>query len=251
MGYIYKLTCRTSGKSYIGQTKYTSKHRWGQHVWEANHPEVSQSRKLNCAILKYGSDDFIIEDICICADHELDQMEVLFVEQYGTFDNGYNLTKGGQNRQMISDETRERLSTTLKGKPKNVKNNRKRINDNGLPKYLKHYIDTKSEGYRICDHPNLKKFDDNASISFTRSDYTMQQKLAQAIETLNNLDNGTYVHERKQEPRGVQSIPNGYRVRIAGYPVKTFQSRKLTMDEKLKLATGYAEYVYKGAQFND
>ena len=245
---IYKLTCKTTGKSYVGQTKHTSRYRWNQHVWEANHPDVNQSRKLNNAILKYTPDDFIIEDIWECTEDELDLWEEVFIEKYKTFENGLNLTKGGKKNQVISNETREKLSKALKGKPKNVKDNRKRVEDWILPKYLKHYIDTKCEGYKVSDHPKL---DGNDSISFTRSDQTMQEKFMQAMEVLDSLNNGTYVHEKKKEPRGVQPIPDGYRVRIKGHSVKTFQNKKYTMEEKLQMATNYADNIYKGVQFND
>lgn len=251
MCFIYKLTCRTSGKAYVGQTKHTTRYRWHQHVWEAKHPEANQSRKLNNAILKYGPDDFIVEDIWTCTEDELDLWEEFFIEEHKTFENGLNLTKGGKNKQIVSDETREKLSKALKGKPKNVKDNRKRVEDNGLPKYLKHYIDAKCEGYKVSDHPNLKKIDENASVSFTRSDQTMQEKFMQAMEVLDALNNDTYVYEKKREPKGVQSIPDGYRVRIKGHPVRTFQNKKFNMEEKLKMATEYAENIYKGAQFND
>lgn len=244
---IYKLTCNTSGKSYVGQTKHTSAHRWNQHVWEARHPRVKQSRKLNHAITKYGPDDFTIEDIWECTEEEVDMWEEFFIDEHDTFLRGYNLTKGGKRNQTVSDETREKLSTALKGKPKNVKNNRKRAEDNDLPKYLKHYIDKKCEGYRICDHPNLGA----TSVTFTRSDQTMQEKLARAMGVLESLNNNTYVVVMKQEPKNVQTIAGGYRVRIKGHPVKKFQNKNITMEEKLRLATQHAENILKGVQFND
>lgn len=247
MGVIYKLTCKTTGMSYIGQTKHTSRYRWNQHVWESKHPDANQSRKLNNAICKYGSDDFIIEDILECAECDLDQWEVKYIEEYKTFENGYNLTKGGKSNQDVSQETRDKLSKALKGKPKNVQNNRKREEDNILPKYLKHYVDSTSEGYRICDHPVL----DGGSISFTKSDQTMQDKLSAAMKILEDMNNGAYVHEKKELPKGIQLINEGYRFRLKGYPVKTFQSSKLTMEEKLKLVTTHANNIVKGMQFND
>lgn len=247
MGCIYKLTCKTSGLSYIGQTKHTSKYRWNQHIWEAKHPEVSQSRKLNNAICKYGIDDFIIEDVLECDESELDHWEIVFIEKFQTFENGYNLTKGGKANQVVSDETREKLSKALKGRPKNVKDNRKRIEDNNLPKYLKHYIDSNCEGYKIADHPNLG----GGSVTFARSDQTMEEKLNTAMEILKGLDDGTYIHKKKEEPKGIQPIKDGYRFRLKGHPVKTFQSSKKTMEEKYQLALTHAENVLKGMQFND
>ncbi len=247
MGVIYKLTCKTTDRSYIGQTKHTSKYRWNQHVWEAMHPESSQSRKLNNAICKYGPGDFIIEDILECTEDELDTWEVKFIEEHKTFENGYNLTKGGKANQEVSQETRDKLSKALRGKPKNVQNNRKREIDNNLPKYLKHYVDKTKEGYKVSDHPKLN----GGSVSFTKSDQTMKEKYDAAMEILKGLDDGTYIHRKKDLPKGITIIPNGYRFRLKGHAVKTFQSGKLSMEDKFKLADEHAKTIVKGMQFND
>jgi group I intron endonuclease len=235
MGVIYRITCKTSGKRYIGQTKHTSRYRWHQHVWEANHPEANQSRKLNNAICKYGPDDFIIEDIVVCDDKDLDHHEVICIEREGTFLEGYNLTKGGKYQQEVSQETRDKLSKALKGKPKNVKDNRKRNEDNCLPKYLKHYVDAKCEGYKVSDHPRLE----GISVSFTKTDESMEVKFMKALDVLDSLNAGTYVVEKKAEPKGIQQIPNGYRVRVKGHPVRTFQKANLSMEEKFQIAQEY------------
>lgn len=247
MGVIYKLTCKTTGLSYIGQTKHTSKYRWNQHVWESKHPNANQSRKLNNAICKYGSNDFIIEDVLECDECDLDQWEVKYIEEYKTFENGYNLTKGGKSNQDVSQETRDKLSKALKGKPKNVQNNRKREEDNILPKYLKHYVDKEKEGYKISDHPKMN----GGSVSFTKSNQTMEEKYNAAMEILKGLDDGTYIHRKKDLPKGITIIPNGYRFRLKGHPVKTFQNSKLTMEDKFKLADEHAKNIIKGMQFND
>lgn len=243
MGVIYKLTCKTSTKCYIGQTKHTSKYRWNQHKWEANNPQCKQSRLLNRSIVKYGHLDFVIEDLIECSGDELDKWEIHYIELYDTFGNGLNLTKGGKKNQIVSEETRERLGIALKGKPKNVKDNRKRCEDNNLPKYLKHYKDQKCEGYKVSDHPNLKKHNPNASISFTKSTLSMEEKLNNALDVLDQLDKDIYVYQSKKEPKGVQPIPNGYRVRIKGHPVKTFQNKKYTMEEKLNMAIEYTKTI--------
>jgi hypothetical protein len=144
-----------------------------------------------------------------------------------------------------ADETRKKLSIALKGKPKNVKDNRKRVEDNDLPKYLKHYVDANgSEGYKVSDHPNLTKHNQNASISFTKSTQTMEEKLKLSLDVLDQLNKDIYLYKAKQEPLGVQPIPNGYRVRLKGHPVKTFQNKKYTMEEKLEMATNYAKTLY-------
>jgi len=240
MGVIYKITNTITEKSYIGQTKHTAQYRWRQHIWESKHPDANQSRKLNNAIIKYGEDLFEITTLLICDDIDLDEKEIEYIAQYDTFNNGYNLTSGGKSPKYLSAGTIEKLKQ--KRGPATVKVERKRTEDNILPKYLKHYISGKSEGYRIGDHPSLN----GTSKSFTKMDQTMDDKLNQALEFLKKLNdqNNELIIEKKKEPKGVQPIPNGYRVRITGFPVKTFQNSKLSMEDKLKLATDYANNIY-------
>jgi hypothetical protein len=96
----------------------------------------------------------------------------------------------------------------------------------------------------VSNHPNLTKHDPNASISFTKSTQTMEEKLKLALDVLDQLNKDTYLYKVKKEPLGVQFIPNGYRVRLKGHPVKTFQNKKYTMEEKLEMATKYAKTLY-------
>tara|TARA_R110002153_G_scaffold273997_3_gene446436 strand:- start:59632 stop:60351 length:720 start_codon:yes stop_codon:yes gene_type:complete len=234
MGVIYRITCKTSGKKYIGQTKHNAQYRWRQHVWEAKHPKVAQSRKLNRAIIKYGEDDFIIETIMDCELNTLDKFEILYIKNENTVEGGYNLSYGGKYNQEVSQSTKDKLSKALRGKPKNVVW-RKREEDVGLPKYLKHYKDSKCEGYKIDSHPKMN----NVSVSFTRSDETMEVKLEKALKLLDDVNSGTYVAIKKQEPTGIQLIPNGYRVRIKNKPVKTFQKSSLSMEQKFQRASEY------------
>jgi len=76
-GEIYKITNKTSGKSYIGQAKkYIGKYdtpwgtdgRWKSHVKEAISSRKDHCTLLNNAIRKYSADDFIVTKICDCSD---------------------------------------------------------------------------------------------------------------------------------------------------------------------------------------
>lgn len=72
----------------------------------------------------------------------------------------------------------------------------------------------------------------------------MEEKFLCAMNVLHSLNEGTYIHKKKAEPIGVQAIPNGYRVRFKDHPVRTFQNKKFTMEEKLTMAVQYAESIY-------
>ena len=78
-GEIYKLTSKTSGKSYIGQAKkYIGKDdtpqgtqkRWKSHIKEAISSGKDHYVLLNNAIRKYGRDDFIVIKLCDCCQRE-------------------------------------------------------------------------------------------------------------------------------------------------------------------------------------
>lgn len=91
MGCVYKATCNTTGKSYIGKTIYELKVRKNAHLID----------KGNCvfhrALRKYGRDDFEWEEIYHSDNEEnLYRKEKLFIRIYSTMiPYGYNMTTGG------------------------------------------------------------------------------------------------------------------------------------------------------------
>ena len=103
-GFIYKITNKVNGKSYIGQTRYTVEFRWRQH----------QHKKDNVyfhnAIHKYGVDNFIVETLEECDYKDLNSREIFYIAKYNTFKNGYNLTIGGDgNRRLLLDDKYEEI----------------------------------------------------------------------------------------------------------------------------------------------
>jgi hypothetical protein len=50
------------------------------------------------AINKYGSENFSIEEVEECSPEVLNDREVYWIEQYGSFKNGYNATRGGEGK---------------------------------------------------------------------------------------------------------------------------------------------------------
>lgn len=107
--YIYKITS-PSGKIYIGQTinldkrktKYKNLHCKGQN-------------KIYNSLIKYGWDNHLFEviDQFEYKDNKqfLNEREIFWVEFYDSYNNGLNLTMGGDNNigKIISEETREKL----------------------------------------------------------------------------------------------------------------------------------------------
>lgn len=97
MGYIYKVTNNINGKMYIGQTSRTIEIRWKEHLYDAFSKHNSKSASpLHQAILKYGENVFIIEQIEKCNNIDLDDRERYWIEYYNTYQNGYNADFGGR-----------------------------------------------------------------------------------------------------------------------------------------------------------
>lgn len=121
IGYIYKHTS-PSGKSYIGKSLAAKGKRWKEHVKRAYEEESKEyNYPFQRAIRKYGEEVFSTE---ILEDNVpkdlLSELEVLYIDKYNTFYEGYNQTKGGEGttgerspeaREAIAKANKERIWT--------------------------------------------------------------------------------------------------------------------------------------------
>lgn len=90
---IYKITNKTNGKVYIGQS-IDIKKRWKQHINEAK--SSRQNTYLYNAMRKYGIDNFSFEIIEECDIKSLNEREIYWIKFYNSFEGeGYNMTPGG------------------------------------------------------------------------------------------------------------------------------------------------------------
>jgi len=94
--YLYKVTCITNNKIYIGQSVDPTG-RWRAHRRDSSDPKV----QFHYAIKKYGSHNFEFEVIACCkTQDDANDMETELVAQYNSFVSsgyGYNATHGGMN----------------------------------------------------------------------------------------------------------------------------------------------------------
>lgn len=191
LGEIYKLTCKTSGKSYIGQalkrvsgnTKWGSIGRFKSHITEAYKSDNDHCTILNNAIRKYGKDDFILE---VLKDNvpieQLDNLEIELIEKYNTMvPNGYNIRSGGANGKITSEARIEkRLKRT------NYTLIRSYEEDKDLPLFLSaKRCDNKIIGYRV-DFP-VPNEDRKILKEFINSRLSEKELYNQALDFLNNL----------------------------------------------------------------
>lgn len=94
MGFIYKITNKVNGKIYIGQTIMPIKNRMYKHYSQARTGKAITG--IDAAIRKYGEDNFEVEQLVECPNEDLNQQEQFYISKYKSFENGYNLTIGGQ-----------------------------------------------------------------------------------------------------------------------------------------------------------
>ena len=109
---IYSITNLVNGKVYVGQTRQGLTRRQYEHISRFNLGE--RDHKLYQAMRKYGIENFKFEVLLHCFDTKyLDEMEVLFIKQFNSFNRGYNMTCGGDG---VSDETIEKLRAVNLGR---------------------------------------------------------------------------------------------------------------------------------------
>lgn len=98
---IYKITNKTNGKCYIGQSKdiFT---RWKQHIYNTHYKDINYM--ITNAINKYGKENFLWEILEECDSEELNQKEIFYIKEFNSYigwgdSNGYNMTTGGDGHQ--------------------------------------------------------------------------------------------------------------------------------------------------------
>lgn len=98
MAYIYKIVNDTNNKIYIGQTVKKIQYRLQEHFRKAkkdysNHKKLTH---LSQAIITHGKEHFHIELIEECDLLSVDERERYWIAYYDSYNNGYNMTIGGQ-----------------------------------------------------------------------------------------------------------------------------------------------------------
>lgn len=119
--YIYKLTNKINGKSYIGQTCRNPEARWEEHLKTSLSTDPEQKKYLQNAIEKYGWENFskeILEIIPIEKGQKyLDEREFFYILENKTFHKhgrGYNLTLGGSGTKGMGSCKAEKVKVLSK-----------------------------------------------------------------------------------------------------------------------------------------
>ena len=123
---IYMVTNTIDNKKYIGFDCAWPRRKRSHLNSARSHSQTQYKQLFHNAIRKYGEENFTWDVIYQSKDgeHTLNVMEQHFITEYRTyvgFDDcaGYNLTLGGEGQlgRVMSEETRQKKSKALKGKP--------------------------------------------------------------------------------------------------------------------------------------
>lgn len=96
MAHIYVITNKINNKQYVGKTLQSVKERFSEHLYRLKYGKHNHL-PLYAAFVKYGIDNFIIEEKEEVTVEQLDVQESFWIKELNTLaPNGYNLTLGGE-----------------------------------------------------------------------------------------------------------------------------------------------------------
>ncbi len=101
LGKIYLIFNDVNDKVYVGQTIQSLNKRFNGHCCYSK-TDRSVNMYIKRAIHKYGRDKFHIKLIEECPVEELSKREKYWINYYDSYNNGYNLTLGGQDSNYFS-----------------------------------------------------------------------------------------------------------------------------------------------------
>ncbi len=116
VGIVYKITNKLNGMAYIGQTVKPRLVRWAEHVKAAGN---GSEFVIHRAIRKYGPETFRVRVLKRVTEPLLYAAEIHFIARHDTFNNGYNMTKGGEGVTM-TPAIRRKIGAFWRGKKKPV-----------------------------------------------------------------------------------------------------------------------------------
>lgn len=97
---IYKFENKVNGKIYIGQSVDLER-RYKSHKNNYKNPNCSSYENIFYkALRKYGFENFsyeILEEFENISKEELNELEIKYIKEYNSYENGYNMNPGGNN----------------------------------------------------------------------------------------------------------------------------------------------------------
>lgn len=113
---IYCIENKENGKKYVGQAVNIEK-RWTQHRQKLR-AGTHYNDHLQRAWNQYGESAFLFYVVELCDEQSLDAREIHYIDALSAFENGYNMTKGGDGTRgcLHTDEYKERMRKIFTGR---------------------------------------------------------------------------------------------------------------------------------------
>lgn len=107
---IYKITEKDNPTNfYVGQSNDIDR-RFKEHIYKTS----KQSRiPFDDEITNKGKDAFLFEVLEVCSIDELNDKEKYWIAYYDTYNNGYNMTEGGDSNPSQNPEVIAKIKNTL------------------------------------------------------------------------------------------------------------------------------------------
>lgn len=185
MRVVYKATNKNNGKAYIGfDSDWPSRIR--EHKLKANRG----GEYFHNAINKHGFENF---EWTVLVENATYEDEIRQIEEHGTFENGYNLTKGGEGKlgYITSEETKQKISSSHKGKKVNEKQlailreNAQKMKERGHTDDVKKRLSEINRGKKISAEQRKKISENHASKNGNGSFYKSveyKEKMSKALK---------------------------------------------------------------------
>lgn len=100
---IYIIKNKINDKVYVGQS-VDIRIRWYAHKQSAkNRGAQDADTHIHEAMRSYGIENFYLEILELCDYSKLSEREIYWIEKYNSYENGYNMTRGGESNKGESN----------------------------------------------------------------------------------------------------------------------------------------------------
>lgn len=100
-GKLYLIKNDLNQKVYVGKTYASLSERFNEHIKDSKR-EKNANRHLYRAFNKYGIEHFKIVEIGTFEETTLEEKEIQFIKAFDSYENGYNMTLGGDGARYFS-----------------------------------------------------------------------------------------------------------------------------------------------------
>ena len=101
MAYIYQITNDINDKVYVGKTEQSLQQRFQEHCQDSR-KQRCENRPLYRAMQKYGIEHF---SISLLEQTDVpEEREIFWIKKLGTYEYGYNATRGGDGKRYLDYE---------------------------------------------------------------------------------------------------------------------------------------------------